>query len=234
MITTPKRRLAAPAAAQRAIVAVVATALAAFLLAACGGSDSSSTASSSTTAAGECAQVEAPPAKNDKFKKPEQVLQKDQPATATVETSCGSFVITLDTKNSPKTANSFAFLAEQGFYDGTIFHRIAPGFVIQGGDPTGTGNGGPGYTVTEPPPQDTTYKKGLVAMAKTAVEPPGASGSQFFVVTAPADAGLPPDYAVLGEVTEGTDVVDAIGQLGDPTEQPTQVVTIDKVTIDAG
>ena len=72
--------------------------------------------------------------------------------------------------------------------------------MIQGGDPTGTGTGGPGYTVTEPPPQDTTYAKGLVAMAKTAVEPPGASGSQFFVVTAPADAGLPPDYAVLGEV----------------------------------
>ncbi len=71
-------------------------------------------------------------------------------------------------------------------------------------------------------------------MAKTAVEPPGASGSQFFVVTAPADAGLPPDYAVLGEVTEGDDVVKAIGELGDPSEQPTQVVTIDKVTIDAG
>ena len=88
--------------------------------------------------------------------------------------------------------------------------------------------------MVEPPPQDTTYTKGLVAMAKTAVEPPGASGSQFFVVTAPADAGLPPDYAVLGEVTEGIDVVEAIGKLGDPTEQPTQVVTIDKVSIEAG
>jgi cyclophilin family peptidyl-prolyl cis-trans isomerase len=71
-------------------------------------------------------------------------------------------------------------------------------------------------------------------MAKTAVEPPGASGSQFFVVTAPADAGLPPDYAVLGEVTEGDEVVKAIGKLGDPAEQPTQVVTVDRVTIDAG
>jgi cyclophilin family peptidyl-prolyl cis-trans isomerase len=111
--------------------------------------------------------------------------------------------------------------------------------VIQGGDPGGSdpataGSGGPGYTVTEPPAQDTTYKKGLVAMAKSPVEPPGASGSQFFVVTAPADAGLPPDYAVLGEVTEGSDVVAAIGKLGDPNEQPTQVVTIDKVTIEAG
>jgi cyclophilin family peptidyl-prolyl cis-trans isomerase len=206
---------------------------AALLLAACG-DDESTTETTSTTAVGECQDVEAPPAKNDKFKKPEQVLERGEPATASVETSCGTFAITLDTENSPKTANSFAFLAEQGFYDGTVFHRIAPGFVIQGGDPTGTGSGGPGYTVTEPPPQDTTYANGLVAMAKTAVEPPGASGSQFFVVTAPADAGLPPDYAVLGEVTEGDEVVKAIGRLGDPTEQPTQVVTIDGVTIEAG
>ena len=216
------------------IKTAIALLAAALLLTACGDDDDSTTATTSTTAAGECQDVEAPPAKNDKFKKPEQVLRKGEPATATVETSCGTFVITLDTENSPKTANSFAFLAEQGFYDGTIFHRIAPGFVIQGGDPAGTGAGGPGYTITEPPPQDTTYSNGLVAMAKTAVEPPGASGSQFFVVTAPADAGLPPDYAVLGEVTEGDEVVKAIGKLGDPTEQPTQVVTIDKVTIDAG
>ena len=207
---------------------------AALLLAACGDDDSSSTTTPTTAAAGECQDVEAPPAKNDKFKQPGKLLEQGEPATATVETSCGSFVITLDTESSPKTANSFAFLAEQGFYDGTIFHRIAPGFVIQGGDPTGTGSGGPGYTVTEPPPEDTVYANGLVAMAKTAVEPPGASGSQFFVVTAPADAGLPPDYAVLGEVTEGEEVVKAIGKLGDPTEQPTQVVTIDGVTIDAG
>jgi cyclophilin family peptidyl-prolyl cis-trans isomerase len=128
-------------------------------------------------------------------------------------------------------------LAEKGFYDGTTFHRVAPGFVIQGGDPLGNGQGGPGYSVTEAPPQDTTYKNGLVAMAKTEVEPPGTSGSQFFVVTAPADAGLPPDYAVLGEVTEGMDTVDAIAALGDPSDpsqKPTQVVTIDKVTVNAG
>jgi peptidyl-prolyl cis-trans isomerase B (cyclophilin B) len=203
-------------------------------LAACGGGDSSSTATTSTSAAGGCADVRAPAPKKEKFKRPERVLKKGEPAAAKVETSCGDFTITLDTKDSPKTANSFAFLAEKGFYDGTIFHRIAPGFVIQGGDPTGTGSGGPGYTITEPPPQDTTYKRNLVAMAKTAVEPPGASGSQFFVVTAPADAGLPPDYAVLGEVTDGQDVVAAIGKLGDASEKPTQVVTVDKVTIDAG
>jgi peptidyl-prolyl cis-trans isomerase B (cyclophilin B) len=188
---------------------------------------------SSTTASGDCEQVSQPPPKKEQFKKPERVLARGQDATALVETSCGEFTIDLDTQNSPKTANSFAFLAEQGFYNGTVFHRIAPGFVIQGGDPTSTGSGGPGYTVTEPPPQNTTYEKGLVAMAKTSVEPPGASGSQFFVVTAPADAGLPPDYAVLGRVTDGMDVVDTIGKLGDAQEKPTQVVTIEKVTINA-
>jgi peptidyl-prolyl cis-trans isomerase B (cyclophilin B) len=191
---------------------------------------------SSTTASGDCEQVSAPAPKKEHFKKPQQVLARGQDATAQVETSCGTFTIDLDTEQSPKTTNSFAFLAEQGFYDGTVFHRIAPGFVIQGGDPGGSdpataGGGGPGYTVTEPPPQNTTYENGLVAMAKTSVEPPGASGSQFFVVTAPADAGLPPDYAVLGRVTDGMDVVDEIGKLGDAQEKPTQVVTIDKITI---
>ncbi len=205
----------------------------AALLAACGDDEEDSATTSAS--AGECAEVEAPAPKDERFRRPELVLRRGEPAIATVETSCGSFVIELDTKGSPKTANSFAFLAEEGFYDGTIFHRIAPGFVIQGGDPEGTGTGGPGYSVTEPPPQDTTYARGLVAMAKTAADPPGTSGSQFFVVTAPADAGLPPDYAVLGQVTEGMDVVEAIGRLGDPaTEQPLQTVTIDSIAISKG
>jgi peptidyl-prolyl cis-trans isomerase B (cyclophilin B) len=209
-------------------------ALCAAALLACGDDDEEA-AGTETGAEGECAEVEVPAPKDEKFKAPDLVLKRGEAAVATVETSCGSFVIELDTEGSPKTANSFAFLAQQGFYDGTVFHRIAPGFVIQGGDPKGDGTGGPGYSVTEAPPQDTTYAKGLVAMAKTAVEPPGTSGSQFFVVTAPADAGLPPDYAVLGEVTEGTDVVEAIGELGDPaTEQPLQPVTIGSVTIEAG
>ena len=205
----------------------------AALLAACGDEEEDSTTTSAS--AGECAEVEAPAPKDERFRRPELVLRRGEPAIATVETSCGSFVIELDTKGSPKTANSFAFLAEQGFYDGTIFHRIAPGFVIQGGDPEGTGTGGPGYSVTEAPPQDTTYARGLVAMAKTAADPPGTSGSQFFVVIAPADAGLPPDYAVLGQVTEGMDVVEAIGRLGDPaTEQALQTVTIDSIAISNG
>jgi peptidyl-prolyl cis-trans isomerase B (cyclophilin B) len=217
--------------------ALLAAALSAFAIAACGGDDSSSTSPATTSTAEGCQTVDQPAPKDDTFSKPEQVLQPGEAASASVETSCGSFTIELDTKHSPKTANSFAFLAEKGFYDGTTFHRIVPGFVIQGGDPLGNGQGGPGYTVTEAPPQDTTYKNGLVAMAKTEVEPPGTSESQFFVVTAPADAGLSPDYAVLGKVTEGMDTVDAIAALGDasdPAGKPTQIVTIDKVTISAG
>jgi peptidyl-prolyl cis-trans isomerase B (cyclophilin B) len=205
-------------------------------LAACG-DDEPATTSTAATAEGECPTVEAPAPKQVKFDKPEKVLDQGEPATALVETSCGSFVIELDTKRNPQTANSFAFLAEQGFYDDTTFHRIVPDFVIQGGDPKGTGTGGPGYSVREPPPQRTVYSRGLVAMAKNEVEPPGTSGSQFFVVTAPADADLPPDYAVLGEVTHGIDVVARIGELGNPADpegKATQTVTIDKVTIDTG
>jgi peptidyl-prolyl cis-trans isomerase B (cyclophilin B) len=216
----------------------VVLALAAVTVAACGDDEGDST----TTAAQQvgCQKVDLPPVKDQSFKKPGHVLDKGQPATASVETSCGTFVIELDTEHSPQTANSFAFLAEQGFYDDTVFHRIVPDFVIQGGDPKGSdpsqaGGGGPGYTVREPPPQRAVYSRGVVAMAKTEVEPPGASGSQFFVVTAPADAGLPPDYAILGKVTNGMDVVAEIGKLGDPaTEQPTQPVVIDKVTIQTG
>jgi cyclophilin family peptidyl-prolyl cis-trans isomerase len=216
------------------LLAACAIALAGF--AGCGEDDDSDDSTSVATTVPEegCPEVAKPPAKEAEFEKPDRVLKPGEPATATVQTSCGSFVIELDTKDSPKTANSFAFLAEQGFYDDTYFHRIVPGFVFQGGDPKGTGTGGPGYSVDEPPPDDTSYELYDVAMAKTEVEPPGRSGSQFFVVTVP-DAGLPADYAVLGKVTEGTEVADQIAALGDPsTQQPTQVVTIESVTIDAG
>lgn len=222
-----------------ALVIFLTALVAAVVIVMVGGDDEEGSGSTASTAAdGECAEVEAPEPKDASFDNPDEVLEPGAEATAVVETSCGTFEIALDTENSPKTANSFAFLAEEGFYDDTVFHRIAPGFVIQGGDPQGTGpqpgGGGPGYSVTEAPPQDTSYTRGLVAMAKTEVEPPGTSGSQFFVVTAPADAGLPPDYAVLGEVSEGLDVVEAISELGDASEQPTQTVTVDSVSIEQG
>jgi cyclophilin family peptidyl-prolyl cis-trans isomerase len=148
-----------------------------------------------------------------------------------VETSCGTFDIALDTTRAPVIANSFAYLSEKGFYDGLTFHRIVPEFVIQGGDPEGTGSGGPGYSVTEKPPANLAYTKGVVAMAKSSTEPPGAAGSQFFVVTG-ADAGLPPEYALVGKISSGMDVVETIGKLGTPEEKPKQTVLIEKVTIE--
>jgi peptidyl-prolyl cis-trans isomerase B (cyclophilin B) len=153
-----------------------------------------------------------------------------------VSTDKGSFTFDLATEISPCTTASFAGLVEKGFFDGLTFHRIVPGFVIQGGDPEGNGMGGPGYSVVDKPPADTKYDKGLVAMAKTQTEPAGTSGSQFFVVTSDG-VTLPPDYAVLGNVTSGMDVVEQIGKLGDPSDPsgaPTEKVTIDKMELKSG
>ena len=193
-----------------------------------GGSDSTTTAS-----AGVCKQVAAPKPKQVSLKAPKQTVKAGEKLTAVVATSCGSFDIALDTTRAPKTANSFAYLAGQGFYDGLTFHRIVPGFVIQGGDPLGTGTGGPGYSVVEKPPANLAYTKGTVAMAKSSAEPPGSSGSQFYVVTG-ADAGLPPEYALVGKVSKGYDVVARIGKLGTKTEKPKQTILIEKMTIEKG
>jgi peptidyl-prolyl cis-trans isomerase B (cyclophilin B) len=167
-----------------------------------------------------------------KLPKPKATLDPAKTYFATVATNCGDFEITLDAKRAPKTGGSFRSLAAKGFYDGTTFHRIVAGFVIQGGDPKGDGTGGPGYSVVEAPPQDLVYTKGVVAMAKTGTEPAGTSGSQFFVVTA-EDAQLPPDYALLGKVTGGQDVVDKIGvvEIDPATEQPVEPVVIQSVKV---
>jgi peptidyl-prolyl cis-trans isomerase B (cyclophilin B) len=205
----------------------------AILISRGGGDDEGGTTASATTTASGCREVEAPQPKQVQFKAAKQVLQPGEAATAVVKTSCGTFEIALDTKRAPKTANSFAFLAEEGFYDGLIFHRVVPGFVIQGGDPEGTGTGGPGYSVDEQPPSNLAYTKGVVAMAKSSAEPPGRSGSQFYVVTAP-DAGLPPEYALVGKVSSGYDTVARIERLGGPEEKPKQTVVIEEMTIEKG
>jgi len=165
---------------------------------------------------------------------PGQVVKKGETASVTMETSEGSFTIALDTDQAPNTANNFAYLAEEGFYDGLGFHRIVPDFVIQGGDPKGDGTGGPGYSVVETPPSDLKYTPGVVAMAKSGAEAPGTSGSQFYVVTGSGGASLPPDYALVGKVSEGMDVVDKIGKLGGPDESPTKDVVIEKATLEKG
>jgi peptidyl-prolyl cis-trans isomerase B (cyclophilin B) len=215
-----------------AVFAVIAVGVVAAVLISRGGGDSNDS-SSTTAAAGAngCKEVEAPEPKNVSFKKPKEVLKPGEEATVVMKTSCGTFEIALDTKRAPKTANSFAFLAEEGFYDDLTFHRIVPEFVIQGGDPEGTGTGGPGYKIVEKPPANLAYTKGVVAMAKSSAEPPGTSGSQFYVVTG-ADAGLPPEYALVGKVSEGLSTVERIGKLGTPEEKPKQTVLIEEVTIE--
>jgi peptidyl-prolyl cis-trans isomerase B (cyclophilin B) len=210
-----------------ALLAVVV--VAAILIGRSGGDDDSTAA----TSAGGCRQVEAPRPKKVSYSAPKQTVAKSEKLTAVVETSCGSFEIALDAKRAPKTVNSFVFLSEKGFYDGLTFHRVAPGFVIQGGDPLGTGTGGAGYSVDEKPPSNLAYTKGIVAMAKSSAQPPGRSGSQFFVVLAP-DGGLPPEYALVGKVDEGFDVVERIGKLGNAEEKPKQTVLIEKISIEKG
>jgi peptidyl-prolyl cis-trans isomerase B (cyclophilin B) len=151
-----------------------------------------------------------------------------------VNTNKGSFTFELATKTSPCTTASIAGLVQKGFFDGLTFHRIVPGFVIQGGDPQGNGLGGPGYSTVDAPPKDTQYVKGLVAMAKAGNEPAGTSGSQFFVVTG-ANVGLPPDYAVLGRVTHGLDVVEQIGKFGNPSDpngKPTERIEIKNMQLE--
>jgi peptidyl-prolyl cis-trans isomerase B (cyclophilin B) len=222
----------------KTLTLVAALVFALALLAACGGDDDEDPPPGEETEAAvesSCETAEAPEPREVKLDPPPKKPSSDN-LTAVVDTSCGTFEIALDTEDNPKTAASFEYLAENGVFDGTPFHRIIPDFVIQGGDPAGTGQGpGPGYSVDEPPPADTSYTEGVVAMAKTEFEPPGRSGSQFFVVTVP-DAALPPDYAVAGEVTEGMDVVEAIEQNGSPdgSGEPLDPVLINSVTIEAG
>lgn len=202
----------------------------------CGGGDSTgdeSTATTATSAAIDCTRV---PDDGGDEKCPTETVT--DPADVLVKTSEGDFTIALDVDGSPATTTSLRNLVESGFYDGLTFGRVVPGFVIQGGDPLYddpdpalVGTGGPGYYVDEKVPDGTTYKRGAVAMAKSADDPSGRSGSQFFVVSGP-DAQLPPDYAYVGEVTEGLDTVAAIESLGVGDGPPRKEVTIDDMELE--
>jgi peptidyl-prolyl cis-trans isomerase B (cyclophilin B) len=227
--------------------------LLALTLAGCGGSASKSSSStgpapavtpstaSTSTGATQGATCKTVPVRAPKgpqhLARPTTRLDPRRTYAVTVATSCGTFAFTLDVKDSPNTSASFYGLVRRGFFDGLTFHRVAAGFVIQGGDPNGDGSGGPGYSVVEPPPRSTQYVRGDVAMAKTQADPSGASGSQFFVVTGAnvtQSAGLTPDYALVGKVASGQSVVDAIGSL--PTNppqdgQPTPAVVMSRVTV---
>jgi cyclophilin family peptidyl-prolyl cis-trans isomerase len=210
----------------------------ALLVAACGEDDEGGETAATpepteAPAPAGCEAAEAPEPKGEgDLARPKGRLEAGKTYVATVSTNCGDFEITLDPERAPKTGFSFKTLADEGFYDGTTFHRIVAGFVIQGGDPKGDGTGGPGFSVVEAPPEGLVYEKGVVAMAKTGAEAAGTSGSQFFVVTA-EDAQLPADYALLGNVTAGQDVVDKIGvaEIDPATEQPVEPVVIQSVKV---
>jgi cyclophilin family peptidyl-prolyl cis-trans isomerase len=145
----------------------------------------------------------------------------------TIETAKGPIEITVEGDLGPLAAENFVALAGCGFYDGTVFHRVVPGFVIQGGDPTGTGSGGPGYEFKDDP-VSVPYTRGTVAMANAG---PNTNGSQFFIVLKDIpEGGLPPAYSVFGHVTKGLDAVDAIAAAAD-AENPTNPIKMDKVTV---
>jgi peptidyl-prolyl cis-trans isomerase B (cyclophilin B) len=230
----------------RGLIVLLALVLA---LGACGGGDEGGEAAPTTaaqatgeeqvateTAAGGdtgCERVEQPePRPEGTGSAPTQILDATKTYRLVVDTSCGRFTIELDLESAPQTTASLVALARAGFFDGTTFHRVVPGFVIQGGDPTGTGAGGPGYSTVDAPAADTRYTEGVVAMAKTAADPAGTSGSQFFVVTG-ADIGLPADYAVVGRVVEGMETVGLIDALGAGDGPPSQPVVIEKVTVES-
>jgi cyclophilin family peptidyl-prolyl cis-trans isomerase len=162
---------------------------------------------------------------------PPMLIDPAKRYTATMVTSHGTMVIELDPLASPKTVNSFVFLARYHYYDDVIFHRIIPGFVLQGGDPTGTGTGGPGYKFDDELPAPGRYQVGSLAMANAG---PNTNGSQFFIISGADGVRLPPQYALFGAVVSGGEVVTAIDALGTRSGKPTEKVTIQSVTIAEG
>lgn len=159
---------------------------------------------------------------------PPMCIDDSRSYQALVETTEGSFTIDLDAEAAPLTVNNFVFLSRYHYYDGVIFHRVIPDFVVQGGDPQGTGRGGPGYRFADELPEAGAYQLGSVAMANSGVD---TNGSQFFIVTGPTGVALPPNYSLFGQVTEGMEVVEAIEDLGSPGGAPREVVTIESIQI---
>ena len=159
---------------------------------------------------------------------PPMIIDPAKTYTATMVTSQGTMELVLDPLAAPTTVNSFVFLARWHYYDGVIFHRIIPGFVLQGGDPTGTGTGGPGYKFADELPRPGRYELGSLAMANAG---PNTNGSQFFVISGPDGMRLPPAYSLFGKVVKGLDVVAAINDLGSGSGTPRERVVIESVTI---
>ena len=159
---------------------------------------------------------------------PPMIIDTAKTYTATMMTSKGTLEIVLDALAAPVTVNSFVFLARWHYYDGIVFHRIIPGFVLQGGDPTGSGSGGPGYRFDDELPKPGRYEVGSLAMANAG---PNTNGSQFFVISGPDGVRLPPLYALFGKVVKGLEVVASINDLGTSSGRPKEDVVIESVTI---
>lgn len=160
---------------------------------------------------------------------PDMCIDPAKTYTAILDTSLGSITIALDAASAPNTVNNFVVLARYRYYEGIIFHRIINGFMCQGGDPTGTGRGGPGYKFADELPAPGSYKIGSVAMANAG---PNTNGSQFFLVSGPSGVGLPPHYSLFGQITEGLDVLDTMQNAAtERGDRPTTDVVINSVSI---
>ncbi len=148
--------------------------------------------------------------------------------TAAMETSKGTITFALDPLGAPRTVNNFVVLARYHYFDGIVFHRVIPGFVVQGGDPTGTGTGDPGYRFEDELPPAGRYEIGSLAMANAG---PDTNGSQFFIISGPNGTQLPPQYSLFGKAVAGLDVIAAIEAVGRSSGRPSERVTIDSVAI---
>ncbi len=170
---------------------------------------------------------------NRKMNKPDMIIDQNKIYQATLHTSVGDITIDLHTKETPITANNFIYLAQNNFYNDTIFHRVIDGFMIQGGDPRGDGTGNPGYRFDDEPFTG-EYARGTVAMANSG---PDTNGSQFFIMH--QDYPLPPNYVIFGQVSQGLEVVDAIATAQVTTSfsgemsKPVEPVVVKSVTITA-
>ena len=224
-----------------ALMALIAVAA---IAAGCGSDDTSSggvtapaesggvTAPSESGTSVECPPVEGTGSQQQQFASaPPMCLEDGATYEAIVTTNKGEFTIALDPELAPQAANNFVFLARNQYFDDTICHRIIPNFVVQCGDPTGTGTGGPGYTIVDEPPPAGQYQIGSIAMAKTPA--PDSAGSQFFIITGEDGAALPPEYALFGQVTAGFETaVAAMAAAGTPGDGvPSEPIEITSIRI---
>jgi cyclophilin family peptidyl-prolyl cis-trans isomerase len=177
----------------------------------------------------ECPAADGSSRKTQKFDgQPPMCIDPAKRYTAEMVTSMGTMTIALDPASAPKPVNNFVVLARYHYYDGIFFHRVIPGFVLQGGDPQGTGTGGPGYRFEDELPKPGRYELGSLAMANAG---PDTNGSQFFVISGPQGMQLPPKYSLFGKVVSGLDVVAAVDAIGTSSGTPKERVVIESVTI---